>query len=157
MSDHTASLVAMASSWQVLAEDLDSVMSILTWGSFVIVEYDSARQGQDAPYVQAAPGPHGWYVELESESFLPAGTWPLDVGWLTQTGWNPPDGSTDNWWQSGLPAAGVAELLLKGLRCARTCVLADLVSVRTGRFPTGPHGGQPSDDFRTTTVTVLAA
>ena len=49
----------MAGSWRVLAEDLDSVMSILTWGSFVIVEYDSARQGQDAPYVQAAPGPHG--------------------------------------------------------------------------------------------------
>jgi hypothetical protein len=109
----------------------------------VIVDYDAVRLGPDCPFVQAAPGPSGWYAEVVSELFLPEGSWPLDREWLRGAGWLAPNDSTDNWWREHVPAQDVVACLLDGLRCARTCLLPDVVTLSTGTFPPRPRGGQP--------------
>jgi hypothetical protein len=93
--------------------------------------------------VQAAPGPAGWYAEVEGEQFLQPGNWLLDVDWLASTGWQTPDNETDNWWQVRIPNNQIARVLVDSLRHARSCLLADLASTQTGTFPSGPRGGEP--------------
>lgn len=134
----------MASSWKRVAEDLGKVTATLPWGSYVIVDYDAARLGSDCPYVQAAPGPSGWYAETASSLYVSDQAWPLDLAWLHSREWNAPDASTGNWWKDRLPPEAIVDGLLDGLRCARTCLLPDVVTFTTGRFPPSPDGGLPS-------------
>jgi hypothetical protein len=58
----------MASTWHAVETDLDWILRPLSWGSFVIIEYDVPRLGDDAPYVQAAPDPCGCQPVTDSES-----------------------------------------------------------------------------------------
>jgi len=132
----------MANSWRVVAEELATVALTLTWGSFLILDYDPTRLGENCPFVQAAPGPPGWFAEVVSERFLPAGAWPLDRAWLRGAAWNAPDASTDNWWCDAVAPDRIVDCLIDALRCARSCLLPDVVRITTGRFPLPPIGGE---------------
>ena len=124
--------------------ELDTLVSTLPWGSFLIVEGSPDVFGESAPYAQGAPGPAGWYVEVVSEYYLPADDLhPIDTRWLTGLGFGPPDGETQNWWRIGVTASDVPGLLIAGLRVGRGCVDGSAVLVRTGRFPDRPRGGEP--------------
>lgn len=135
-------MIPVANRWDLVAEELSEVLAGLWWGSFVVVHYDRVRLADSAPYVQAAPGPSGWYAEIESEQYLEAGSWPLDKAWLASWGWHAPDHQTGNWWRASIDADEIATCLLDGLRVARTCLLAELVSTEVGTFPAGPNGGE---------------
>lgn len=66
-----------------------------------------------------------------------------DFGAVGRAGWQLPNGSTDNWWREHVRTEDVVVYLLDGLRCARTCLLPDVVTVSTGLFPPRPRGGLP--------------
>jgi hypothetical protein len=119
------------------------VLVSLSWGSFVIVEYDSATFGDLSPYSQAAPGPRGWYVEVVSQGYLGSCSPAVSDDWLALAGFNPPDDETGNWWLDSVPPDEASQVLLDGLRCGRGCVDPALVVARTGSFPPRPDGGEP--------------
>lgn len=133
----------MDNGWADIRERLELVLSYLSWGSFVIVEYDTATLGDLSPYSQAAPGPRGWYVEVVSEQYLDAGSPAPSEGWLVHAGFNAPDAETGNWWRDRVPKDQVARVLLDGLRNGWGCADPTLVQARTGSFPPRPHGGEP--------------
>ena len=134
--------MTVAGDWGPITALLDAVVSRVAWGSFVIVEY-GRDGGDERPYVQAAPGPAGWYAEVVSQAYLPAAVHPIDEAWLAAAGWLEPDGQTANWWRTAVPTTEIAEVLIAGLRAGRGCADPKACTLRTGRFPDGPPGGEP--------------
>lgn len=123
--------------------NVHEVTQSLRPGSFVLVDYDAASFGDQSPYVQSTPGPHGWYAEVSFEGRTADG-WaqPNDV-WLAAHGWRAPDADTWNWWHPALPASEVAEVLVETLVRAYRCADPGAIGVLTGSLPSGPRGGEP--------------
>ena len=134
----------MTDGWADLVHDLTLDLGAIVPGQFVIVEHGA--QLDPNPYVQAAPERGGgWYCEVVSEAYLPAGVWPIDEGYLCAAGWTPPTDSRDNWSRTADSPAQVAGLLADGLRHGRVCPDWQQVMWRTAWFPRPPDDG-PGDD-----------
>jgi hypothetical protein len=143
MSDRVVIVAGMTDTWLAVSKLLNGVLTSTHWGGFVVVEFDPDGLGDAAPFVQAAPGPAGWYVEVQSADYRPAGTLLPDEEWLVQHGWQAPDATPGNWWQQGVDALAVAEVLLDALRHAYWAGDPGQVQMWTGVFPSGPRGGKP--------------
>ena len=131
----------MQDGWADLVHDLTIDTAGMVLGQFVIVEH--CAQLDPNPYVQAAPDRGGgWYCEVVSAAYLPAGVWPIDEGYLRRRGWTPPADPRDNWSRTADSPGQVAELLADGLRYGRLCPDWQQVMWRIHRFP------RPPDDDR---------
>lgn len=129
----------MSTSWAEVIGDADEALQGLLWGQFVIIDYDAARFGEAAPYAQAAVGPYGVYAEVASDVTIDF--WRHDTDWLSVAGWSRSD-STDNWYRYEPGEHGLGRLLIDGLQYGRGCLLPELFTVRVGRFPSLPDGGE---------------
>lgn len=98
------------------------------------------------PYAQAAREPSGWYLEVVSDWFLPRQDWPVDELALRRSGWIAPQNEGENWYRwepEATDVDGLGMTLLAGLVEGRPCICAGEFQVTTGRFPSGPHDGEP--------------
>lgn len=134
--------VMLNEAWgQILREALESLRP----GAFAVVDVVPVDL-VDAPYAQAALEPSGWYLEVVSDWYLPRDVWPIDDLALKRAGWVPPSVDGDNWYryEDAQTDVGVlSQLMLDALILGRRCDAGGPFQVTTGRFPTGPGGGEP--------------
>lgn len=130
-------------SWASVTVRICEEVSNVPWGSFVIVDHERTRRGDDAPYAQGAPGPYGWYAEVVSDTHRHTDYLPVDAVWLRSNGWHEPDQSTSNWWRTRVPPGNIAGTLIEALQNGLRCTNPAGITLTTGRFPTGPRGGTP--------------
>lgn len=113
---------------------------------FLTLDYDSGDPGNE-PYSQIAVEPDGFYLEVESEHYLPGEQWPIDEAALRIRGWWPPDDQTANWWCTSSEARSAAKALVTALMVGRSCRDPERFSVSIGTFQPPPDGGQLLPDM----------
>ena len=120
--------------WRLQADALSDDVQWLKDGDFFTVNYLSGDPDY-AVYGQLAPEEGGFHCEVVSNQFMAADDWPLDAGYLHQSGWHPPDEETPNWFRVVVGAEPAAEQLLLALRHGRGCDDARRLQWEPASFP----------------------
>lgn len=128
--------------WELVHVAFNVDVQELKDGDTIYIDYETGK-----PYRvhgQLRPINNGFHIEMVSNEFLPADDWPLEVEYLEDYGWSPPNKSNPNWHMFVTESSLATAMLLGGLRWGRACEdpfelgwISDRVSGPTAGSPPG--------------------
>ncbi|WP_133159045.1 TY-Chap domain-containing protein [Arthrobacter glacialis] len=125
--------------WELVHVALAEDVRWLKDDDFLLVDYNTGDPDYTV-YGQLRPKDDGYHLEVVSNQYMPADDWPLDVGYLQQAGWTPPDAEAPNWHRFQRGAGKATAALLAGLRYGRDCTNPLELGWESATFPLADEG-----------------
>ncbi|MEO8222878.1 MAG: hypothetical protein ABI563_19100 [Specibacter sp.] len=119
--------------WELVHVALGDDVQWLKEGDFLFLDYDTGKPHR--VYGQLRPMNGGFHIEVVSNEYLHADDWPLNVEYLEDYSWSPPDTEHPNWHKFVVGSALATSLLIGGMRWGRGCSNPLALGWEANRFP----------------------